>query len=94
MSPFPTFLAHPERKNVARIKNVNTFDVYRRSFFYFFFGVITAVIFLPARRYASGGTSYDPVSVSVTSRCSIETDGWNNLVFGMGASFDQSNTVF
>jgi len=34
------------------------------------------------------------VSVSVTSRCSIETDGRNNLVFGMGASFNQSYTVF
>jgi len=32
--------------------------------------------------------------LSVTSRCSIETDGQDNLVFGMGASFDQSNTVF
>ena len=32
--------------------------------------------------------------LSVTSRCSIETDGWINLVFGMKASFDQSYTVF
>ena len=30
-------------------------------------------LFLPARRYASAGTSYGPVPVSVTSRCSIET---------------------
>ena len=40
---------------------------------------------MPARRYASAGTSYGPVSVdpsvclpvsvSVTSRCSIERDG-------------------
>jgi len=29
--------------------------------------------FLPAQRYASAGTSYGLVSVSVTSRCSIET---------------------
>ena len=34
------------------------------------------------------------VCLSVTSRCSIETDGRNNLVFGKGASFDQSYTVF
>jgi len=27
--------------------------------------------------------------VSVTSRCFIETDGRNNLVFGMGASFKE-----
>jgi len=43
--------------------------------------------FFPARRYASAGTSYDPVSLcvclsvclSVTSPCSVETDkriGW------------------
>ena len=31
---------------------------------------------------------------SVTSRCSIETDGCNNLGFGIDASFDQSYTVF
>jgi len=29
---------------------------------------------------------------SITSRCSVETNGQNNLVFGMGASFDQSYT--
>jgi len=30
----------------------------------------------------------------VTSRCSVETGGWNNLGgFGMGASFDLSYTV-
>jgi len=53
---------------------------------------------LPARRYASAGSSYGPVSAclcpSVTSRCSVETDGRNNLGFGMGASIDQSYTVF
>ena len=53
--------------------------------------------FLPARRYASTGTSYGLcpclfVCLSVTSRCSIETDGRNNLVFGMGDN--QSYTVF
>jgi len=32
-------------------------------------------------------------SVSVTSRCSIETDERIGLVFGMGASFDLSYTV-
>ena len=30
---------------------------------------------------------------SITSRCSVETNGQNNLVFGMGASFDQSYTI-
>ena len=31
---------------------------------------------------------------SATSRRSVETDGRNNLGFGMGASIDQSYTVF
>ena len=45
--------------------------------------------FLPARRYASAGTSHVPVSVSlsVTSRTFIETDERIELVFGMAASF-------
>ena len=53
-------------------------------------------LFLPARRYASAGTSYGPVSVclSVTSRCSIEVVGRIELVFGVDASFDQLYTVF
>jgi len=33
------------------------------------------------------------VCLSVTSRCSIETDGWVDLVFGMEASFNQLYTV-
>jgi len=45
----------------------------------------------------SVGTSYGPVSVSVclsvTSRCSIKTNKWVELVFGMGASFHLSYTV-
>jgi len=55
--------------------------------------------FLPARRYASAGTSYGPVSVclslclSVTSRSSIQTAERIELVFGMGASFDLSYSV-
>ena len=40
--------------------------------------------FLPARRYASAGTSYDPVSVSVsvsiTTRCSIKMTERTNLL--------------
>ena len=40
---------------------------------------------LPAQRYVSADTSYDPVSVcvclSVTSRSSVETDGRIELVF-------------
>jgi len=47
--------------------------------------------FLPARRYANAGTSYDPVSIcvclfvclSVTSRCSIEMVGEIELAFGL-----------
>jgi len=43
--------------------------------------------FLAMQRYASTGTSYDPVSVclclSVTSRCSIEMGRCIELVFGM-----------
>ena len=49
--------------------------------------------FLPARRYPSAGTSYRPVSLSVTSRCFIETAEQTWLVFGTGASFDLSYTV-
>jgi len=54
---------------------------------------------LPARRYASAGTSYVPVSVclsvclSDTRWSSIEIDERINVVFGMQASFDQSYTV-
>jgi len=36
---------------------------------------------------------YNYVPVSVIIWCSIETDGWNNLVFGVAASFDQSYTA-
>ena len=32
--------------------------------------------------------------LSLTSQCFIETDGRNNLAFGMGASFNQFYTVF
>jgi len=38
------------------------------------------------RRCASMGTSYCPVSVSLTSRCSVEVVGQTELVFGMEAS--------
>jgi len=50
--------------------------------------------FLPARRYASAGISYDPVSVclSVTSWCSVEMRGRIELVFGKWTSFDLSYT--
>ena len=34
------------------------------------------------------------VCLSVTSRCSVEVVGWTELVLGMGATFDQSYTVF
>jgi len=34
------------------------------------------------------------VCLDVTSRCSTETDGRIELVFGVKASFDQSYTVF
>ena len=54
--------------------------------------VSTIAQLLPARCYASVGTRLQwpcvrvcmAVYVSVTSRCFIETDGRNNLVFGMG----------
>ena len=35
----------------------------------------------------------DCLSVSVTSRCSVETDGRTNVIFGTEASVDQSYTV-
>jgi len=41
-------------------------------------------LFLPMRRYASAGASYCPVSISVTSRCSIRRDEWINLVLAWG----------
>ena len=47
--------------------------------------------FLPVRRYASAG-SYGRVSVSVTSRCSIETAEWS-WFFCIGASFHLSHPV-
>jgi len=52
-----------------------------------------AASFLPARRYASAGTSYGPVSVSVTSQCSVETVERIGLVFWHGTSFHLSYTV-
>jgi len=52
---------------------------------------------LPAQRYASAGTSYGPVSVSVclsqVGVNSIETDGRIGLVFGKGPSIDLSYPV-
>ena len=54
--------------------------------------------FLSARRYASVGTSYGPVSVClsvyVTSRCSIKRNERINMVLGMEPFIDQSYTVF
>ena len=53
-------------------------------------------VILPARRYASAGTIAMAlrlrlsVCLSVTSRCSIETVGRIELVFGTKASFDQA----
>ena len=61
---------------------------------------VQRVCVLPARRCAGAVTSYGPVSVSVcvglsvTSRCSVKMDIRINLVFGVGASFDQSYTAF
>ena len=64
-------------------------------------GFIFLPNFLPARRYASDGTSYGPVSVclsvyvvclSVTSRSSVETTERIKLVFGTGACFYLSYT--
>jgi len=51
--------------------------------------------FLPARRYASAGTSYGPLSVClcVTSRSSVEAAERIGQVLGMEASFDLSYTV-
>ena len=54
-------------------------------------------LFLPARHCASAGTIAMAVclclSVSVTSRCSIELDGRIDPVFDIQASCDQSYTV-
>ena len=47
--------------------------------------VASVTTFLPARRYASAGTRYDPVSV--TSRCSIETAMRIELFFLRGGFF-------
>ena len=75
MSPWPTFLAHPERKNVARKKTLTPL-MCTVGHSFIFFGVITVVIFLPARRYGSAGTSYDPVSVSVCHKSVFYRNGW------------------
>jgi len=37
------------------------------------FGYGPINLFLPELHYAGAGTSYDPMSVSLTSRCSVET---------------------
>jgi len=52
-------------------------------------------LFLPARRYASAGTCYGPVSVCLTiaSRCSTKAAKLIGLVLGMGASFNLPYTV-
>jgi len=55
--------------------------------------------YLLALRYAGAGTSYGPVSVclsvsvSITSRSSVETDERIELVYSLGASFRLSYTV-
>ena len=55
--------------------------------------------YLLALRYAGAGTSYGPVSVclsvsvSITSRSSVETDERIELVYSLGASFRLSCTV-
>jgi len=48
--------------------------------------------FLPARRRVSPVSVRLSVCLSVTSRCSMETGGRIDLVSGMEASFDQSDT--
>jgi len=54
-----------------------------------------ALEFLPARRCASAGRPILAVALSVTSRCSIETDERIELVVScMGASFNLPYTVF
>ena len=45
-----------------------------------------------ARQLAASGSV--SLRLSVTSRCSVETDGQIELVFGMDASLDQSYAVF
>ena len=50
------------------------------------------VQFLFTRHYASVGTSHGPMSVCHKS-VFCQTDGRNNLGFGVGASFDQSYAV-
>ena len=59
-------------------------------------------VVLSARRYASTGTNYGPVSVCVSvclsafvpSLCSVEVAGRIELVFGTEASSDLYYTVF
>jgi len=53
-------------------------------------------VFYP-RDYARAGTIVlwcVRVCPPVTSRCSVKSDEWINVFFGMGVSFDQSYTVF
>ena len=66
-------------------------EKHMKEIFFFFFlpcGVHALSVLV---RYASAGTSYSPAYVcllSVTSRCSIETDGQIEFIYSMGASFD------
>ena len=63
------------------------------------FGTLHFCIILPAQRYASAGTSCGPVSVRLSVRlclCLSQFDVLSSgiyLVFGLEASFDQSNAV-
>ena len=56
--------------------------------------LFTYTLFTRATLFYSAGTSYGPVSVSVTIRSFIEAAERIGLGFGIGASFDLSYTVF
>jgi len=59
--------------------------------------MISTMPFYPRDAVLTPSSDFDRVSVSVclsvTSRCSVKTDGRNNLVFGLGGYFDLSYTA-
>jgi len=77
------------KKNYQFLSSIKR-EAHERNFFLFFLPCGVHALSVLAR-YASAGTSYSPAYVcllSVTSRCSIETDGQIEFIYGTGASFD------
>jgi len=70
------------------------FSDWRPRFTHVCWILFTYTLFTRATLFYSAGTSYGPVSVSVTIRSFIEAAERIGLGFGIGASFDLSYTGF